>query len=417
MIPKASIFLVFFAFLLIVGNSAPALAAQLDVRLNPQSKDSEFTVRYQRTVFIEYPEGGDLADMLRGNSWSIEKSADTSTPGISNLISKLNQKLLEDGSSSRITNLDVEYFAKMTARGLNTSVDYQILLTGTLSDYIIREYVPGGSSGIVDASWRGLTVDGPIVIDGTEINLPISALQSQQPGVYSLLLGTEAEDVLMVGIINADGIRDQPLTNWHFLFDPTGINVDASQFGLSEDITGFVVSIFTMGESSFREGQVREKVWEAEIILDKRYEVRGIESADAANFAVIGFGAIDNIEGAEVLGVTPTPPEGYATTSTGEFPVMIMYGMAGMAAIGAVAILFISQRKLKGETYEQTGIDPSRLTGYQTSAGAGGYQTNRGEAQLKDGGDYQRTKSVYEEEKKEEPAIDTKKKGALPKGF
>ena len=201
------------------------------------------------------------------------------------------------------------------------------------------------------------------------------------------------------------------------MFDPTGINVDAATFGLSEDITGFVVSIFTMGESSFREGQIREKVWEAEVTLDKTYEVRAIESGDSANFAVIGFAAVDRIEGAEVLGVTPTPPEGYATTSTGEFPVMIVYGMAAMAGLGAIAMLFISNRKLKSEKYEQTGIDPNQLTGYQTSAGAGGYQTNRGEAQLKDGGEYQQSKSVYEQEKKEESSDDTKKKGALPKGF
>ena len=417
MILKAPVFLVFVAILLVIGNSAPALAAQLDVRLNPQNSESEFTMKFQRTVFIEYPEGGDLADMLRGNSFSIEKNASTSTPGVSNLIDRLNQKILADGSSARISGMDVEYTATMTARGLNTSVDYKILLTGTLTDYVIRDYTIGGSGAIVDAAWRGITLDGPVIIEGVEINMPISALQSQLPGVYSLIEGTEAEEILSIGIINADRIRDQPLTNWHFLFDPTGINVDAGTFGLDEEISGFVVSIFTMGESSFREGQVKEKVWEAEIKLDKPYEVRAIESGDAGNFAVVGFGAVDNIEGAEVLGVTPTPPEGYATTSTGEFPVMIIYGMAGMAGLGAIVMLFISSRKLKGEKYEQTGIDPSNLTGYQTSAGAGGYQTNRGEAQLKDGSDYEQHQSVYDEEKKDEPAVDTKKKGALPKGF
>jgi len=346
---KASVFLVFFAFLLIIGSSAPAWAAQLDVRINPENSDSDFTVKYQRTVFIEYEKGGDLADLLRGNQWDVEIMADTSTPGVSNLISKINQKLANDGSSAKISDLNVEYSANMIARGLNTSIDYKVLLSGTLTDYTIRNYVAGGSSGIIDAAWRGITVNGPIVIDGIEINLPISAIQSQQPGVFSMISGTEAEEVLSMAIINADGIRDQPLTNWHFLFDPTGINVDAGTFGLSEDISGFVVSIFTMGESSFREGQIREKVETAEIMLDNPYTVRAIESGDSANYAVIGFAVVDRLEGTEVLGVTPTPPEGYATTSTGDFPVMIVYGMAGMAGLGAIAMLFISNRKLKGE--------------------------------------------------------------------
>ena len=36
----------------------------------------------------------------------------------------------------------------------------------------------------------------------------------------------------------------------------------------------------------------------------------------------------------------------------------------------------------------QTGIDPSQLTGVATSASAGGYQTVRGEAQVKGLDDY-----------------------------
>ncbi len=96
--------------------------------------------------------------------------------------------------------------------------------------------------------------------------------------------------------------------------------------------------------------------------------------------------------------MTPTAPEGFATTSTGEFPVLIVYGMAGMAAIGGIAFFVFSNRQLKNQETAQTGIDPSRLTGYATSSSAGGYQTNRGEAQLMDAGDYQQTRNVYEAE-------------------
>ena len=83
---------------------------------------------------------------------------------------------------------------------------------------------------------------------------------------------------------------------------------------------------------------------------------------------------------------------------------MIIYGMAGMAGIGAIAVLFMSSRKLKAEEGQgQQGIDPSQLQGYATSASSGGYQTVRGEAQLKGDQSYEQTRSVYEEEKKEEP--------------
>ena len=52
---------------------------------------------------------------------------------------------------------------------------------------------------------------------------------------------------------------------------------------------------------------------------------------------------------------------------------------------------------MKNAATTQQGIDPSNLVGYQTSASSGGYQTNRGEAQLKSDTDYAQTRSVYEE--------------------
>ncbi len=403
--------------ILIIFSASTAWAAQLDTRINPNDPTSDFEMKYQRTIFIEYEDGGQLADLLRNKSWESTVIADSSNPGVIDLMKKLNEKITSDGSGVKIFDLNVEYSATLTGRSLNTAIDYKLILTGTLTNYVITK---DQVRSLVDMGWRGMTVYGPIVIDGVEINLPISALIENEATVYSHISGTEGEALLSENLINADGIKNQPLSNWHFLFDPTGINVDASQFGLAEEISGFVVSGYTMGESSLREGRQVEQVKEVAFTLDKNYVVRSIQSADNANLQVIGFGAIDNLAGLEIVGVTPTPPEGYATTSTGGFPAGIIYGMAGMAAVGGIAIFFISNRKLKAEAgqTEQTGIDPSRLRAYQTSAGSGGYQTVRGEAQLVDDQSYQQTRSVYDEQKPEEKKDESpSKKGALPKGF
>ena len=90
-------------------------------------------------------------------------------------------------------------------------------------------------------------------------------------------------------VMNADGIDQQPVGNWHFLFDPTGIQMDAAQHGLSEEIAGSVVSNFTMGESSLREGIQIEKINEGHFTLDRSYSFKSIESSDIANVKVIGF--------------------------------------------------------------------------------------------------------------------------------
>ncbi|MFZ8938041.1 MAG: hypothetical protein ACO2Y5_07305 [Nitrosopumilaceae archaeon] len=383
------------AGILVISSSSPAWAAQMSAQINPNSDESFFKVNYQKTVFIEYPNGGTLFDELHTKEWTVSGVADESDTGVQDLIDKLNQKLQSDGSASSISALTVTYDFHLKGRNLNTSVDYKVILEGTLTDYVIQK---DQTKTLVDMGWRGLTVTDEIVVDGVEINHPITILKESEPTVYNILKGSEAEEILSTNLIDAEYIKDQPMTNWHFLFDPTGINVDASGFGLDESISGFVVSHWTMGESSIREGRQVERIFEAEVVADETYVVRSVQSADAANLSSIGFGALDSLDGVEIAGVTPTAPEGFATTSTGEFPVIIVYGMAGMAAIGGIGFFIFSNRALKNQETAQTGIDPSRLTGYQTSASSGGYQTNRGEAQLRDDTSYQQTRSVYESE-------------------
>ena len=391
---------VLIAGLFVIGSSSSVWAAQIDARINPNSNTSPFSYNFQKTIFIEYPNGGKIFDELHEKEWSVTGSADATNPGVQELIAKLNQKIRSDGSNAQISDLNVSYDFHLKGRDITTSVDYRVILKGTISNYVITK---DQIRTLVDMGWRGMSTNDSVVIDGVEINLPISLLKDKEPAVYDILAGTDADTILSKGLINADYILEQPMTNWHFLFDPTGVTADAATFGLDESISGFVVSKWTMGESSLREGRQVERVFEAPISADQDYVVRSVQSSDQGNIAAIGFGAIDVLDGLEIVGLTPTPPAGYQTTSSGGFPVTIVYGMAGLAAIGGVAFFIFSNRALKNQTTGQQGIDPSRLVSYQTSASSGGYQTNRGEAQLADTSDYAQTRSVYEDQKQNPP--------------
>lgn len=382
------------AILVIFGSSSAVWAAQLDVEINPNNDESPFLITYQRNIWIEHPAGSELYNLLNGKSWIVSGTADSTNPGVQDLISQINQNIRDDGSHAKISDLDVLYEFQLNGREINSSFDYKIVLDGTLADYVITR---DAQRTLVDLGWRAITANDAVVINDVEINFPLSVIMSEEPELYDVLQGTEAEDILTMNLINADFILEQPLTNWHFLFDPTGVNVDAGTFGLDDSIAGFVVSSWTMGESSIREGIQIEQEHHAEVVADQVYTVSSVQSSDSANLYAIGFGALDVLDGIEIIGVTPTPPEGYATTSTGDFPVLIIYGMAGVAAIGGVAFFIYSNRALKHEKIGQQGISPDNLVGYQTSASSGGYQTNRGEAQLKDADEYAQTRSVYEE--------------------
>ena len=399
------------AGLIVISTSGPAWAAQLDTTLNPNNAESPFKMSYLKTVFIEYPNGGDLFDALGGTQWKTAGTADATNPGVQKLMNELNDGIQQDGSQARVSDLNVLYEFQLTGRNLQTSIDYRVILEGTITDYIITE---DSQKKLVDLGWRGLTATSSIIIDGVEINIPLDTLKTEEPILYNTFIDTEAENVLNRELINAHFIVEQPLTNWHFLFDPTGINADANTFGLDDSIQGFVVSSWTMGESSIREGRQVERVFEAEVMADEMYIVRSVQSTDTANLSSIGFGALDVLDGVEIIGVTPTPPEDYMTTSTGGFPIMIIYGMAGLAAVAGIGFFFISSRSMKNQVQGQQGIDPSNLVGYQTSASSGGYQTNRGEAHLKDDTDYAQTRSVYETTQQETTPQETTPQETVP---
>ena len=416
--------MLFLTAIIAISGLAPALASsQLEVTIDPNSDTAIAKMTYQRSIVLDYSQGGKLADALAGKSDKISFTASSYTPGMSSLIANLNSYILSQGSQAQITDLDLEYLATLTGRSGSASIDYKIVLRPTIQNFVITAG-SGNSPTLIDVDWRGFGALGPVVISApmygdVEINIPISAIETFIPSFGLSMKASDSGELLTTRLMDGDGIKAQPIGNWHFLFDPTGIGVDAAQHGFA---TGSVLSSFTMGESSLREGLIREQVNESTFTSDKVYVIKSIESSANASIDIIGFANRDILGTSEIFGVTPNAPEGYASTSSGEFPAFILYGMAGMAAIGGVAMYMMSMRKLKGEKghYDQTGIDPNDLSATATSVSSGGYQTVRGEAQVKGLDDYDQHRNYYSDgkpqvEEKSEPASTTG--GAMPKGF
>ena len=411
----------------IIGLSgiAPTFgSAQLETTLEDSTGIALTKMTYQRTIWVDYSDGGNLANILAGKNVTVVFSVDSSAMGMQDLINKLNSSIVSNNSIAKVTDLSLDYVAVMTGRDNKMSIDYKIVLHPEIENFVMREYT-GTNSALIDIDWRGFGASGPVEIYTKdhglmEINLPISLFDKHTPSISMQLKASEAGELLNRELMNANGIRDQPIGNWHFLFDPTGIGVDAAQHGFQ---TGSVISKYTMGESSLREGIQTEKTTEAMFTIDKAYTLETFEASDNASIDILGFANRDVLGNSEVFGVTPTAPEGYATTSSEEFPAMVLYGMAGAAAAGGAAIMLMSQRKLKkeGKNLQQTGIDPTQLTGVATSASSGGYQTVRGEAQVKGLEDYNQHRNYYADDKpqveEKSETESTSTKGSMPKGW
>ena len=418
---KLLIIVLFVGSVIALGSIAPTFgSAQLEATLEDATGKALAKMTYQRTIWIDYSDGGNLENILAGKNVTVVFSVDSSAMGMKELIQKINSSIASNDSDAYVSDMSLDYVALMTGRDDKMSVDYKIVLRPVIENFVIRDYT-GTSPALLDVNWRGFGASDAVEIQTKEygmmeINLPVSLFDKYTPEIAMQLKSSDAGELLAESIMNADGIRDQPIENWHFLFDPTGIGVDAAQYGFQ---TGSVISKYTMGESSLREGIQIERTNEAMFTIDRAYSIKTFEASDNASLDVVGFATRDS----GFFGVTPTAPEGYATTSSEEFPAMVLYGMAGAAAAGGLGIMMISQRKLKkeGKNLHQTGIDPTQLTGVQTSASSGGYQTVRGEAQVKGLEDYNQHKSYYDEDKPQvEEKSETKStstKGSMPKGW
>ena len=326
--------------IIVAGSISPAWATYLDITIDPDDDSSPFSISYKNTVDIRYENGGNLSDELLEKKWVISGFADSSHHAVQDLKSKLNEKISSDGSRAVISNLNVTYEIKLNPRAHSSSIAYSVVFEGTLTDYVIAAT---SEKSLIDLGWRALSVDGPIVIDGIDINIPLNLIRSQEPQVFAHFVGTDAEEILSEPTINADFILEQPLTNWHFLFDPTGINMDAKNYEPDKGVEGHVRSLWMMGGSDHV-----QKTTIADIVSDQKYSVTTAKLQDSATLTVIGFGSLDKLDGIEIVRVFDSLSEGSRIITNDDFPTII-YGMAGLAAIAAIGVFIFRNRSLKNK--------------------------------------------------------------------
>jgi len=400
---------IFLVIILVSGGIMPAYAAQLDVSIPADATEITPSYKFLRLVTFEYPDGGKLADILADKQNRISFTAGSQTPGVSKIISQINLQLSDSFSGAFVSDLTIKYQAILDVKEKSTKLEYNIQIEPTIQNPILTI----DSQRHVDSDWRGIKLSGPILIETQygmyDINNPESALQILAPELLMQIQDDDAKEILNMELLDASGIKALPLSRWHSLFDPTGILEESKQANFKGDS---VITYYSMGECTIIIGICDDRKWQAEFVLDKKYSIIAIESRDDATISLEGYGSIRQIGDSEVFSMTERQT---GTSPVDDFPVGIIYGMAAMAVVGGSVIFIISNRKLKAERgqTEQTGIDPSLLRAHPTHAGAGGYQTVRGEAHLVSDADYQKTRSVYDE--KSETKSSTR--GSLPKGY
>lgn len=184
--------LLLITFVGIAFATTPAWAVSLNANIDLHENVVKPRFVFSNTVFIEYPDGGEVKQNLRGKDLSLKFSADSDTPGVSELMSKLNHQLSDSGSTAKIINLDIHYEAKIRDGREDLSiVEYSLVLTPTLAN--MTNFMPSDNSMLIDSKWRSFFVNGSVVIDTDkygkyDINNPLSLFENLSPVVYQILV-------------------------------------------------------------------------------------------------------------------------------------------------------------------------------------------------------------------------------------
>ena len=349
----------------IAAGAVPAAwgSAQLDTYINPASPESIFTVTYQMTVIIFYEEEGNLAALLRGTDSSIGLGAQDGDPGAEALKGKIEASMLASDSAARIGSLDVDYRATLEGRQSSATVSHTVRINGTLQGHTI---VPGSANqpAIVDMAWRDITVKDPVVLQGAEINLPVSAIETLAPGLTAVL-PSEALALLNRPLIVSTILHEYPLDRWHRMASPP-TSAEAKRFGLSGDISDSVVTTLTV-DSSHRKLAPKMSIEEkTHFVLDRPYEVVTFDPEDVGSIKILGYAVYNRLGEVETVGVTAGAPGSPPINPEDNFPVMMIYGMAGLAAAAIAFFMFSSRAPKKGKGMGQQGTYHSAPAAYQT---------------------------------------------------
>jgi len=340
--------LTFFAILVtvLISNMVyTAYANQMTVLLVTESDKATATFTAIRFITIQYPPGSELAKQFDGKRERVTFTTENGTEGgnLSQIISNINQVLrTEKQSPVKIDNATLDYTASIRGEPDRVALAYKVVLESNISRFVLEQ---GGEQGtILDLDWRGIVIKQPLILDTQQygminVNYPIGLLQATYPDFAANLLNSPQSAAIMNDPLFTFEEIGAPMERWHFLFDPTGSQAGAAGAGYIEEGGAKVVSIYSLGESSFREGTHSATEKDAVATINgTQASIHSSTPPPSGQIQITGFARVAGAGGGEVAFVTSQAPAG-TTTATGGFPIQVLLVLGGM--MGAVAVFVL----------------------------------------------------------------------------
>lgn len=322
----------------------------MEAGISPAINAADATFTGDRILTLKYPVNSTTSQILDGNKETISFSVNSSdsSNGLTEILDQINNVLLSQKQSLvNFENATLDYRAAINGGPTTASIAYQVELHPTITNLVTASN--GTSTAVLDVDWRSIVLDEPLIVNTEEygqidINHPIGGLEKLVPEFAAKIQNTTLAPAFDTPILDFEEFGSS-MNNWHFLFDATGAQAGAAGFGYSVIEGGSeIVSIYSLGESSFREGTHTVKSISASADIDGvTVNLDGITAPPSGQIQIGGFSQIQQVGGSEHLFVSSEAPQGVATSS-GSFPIQVLLIFGAMMA-GVAVLVLVKARK------------------------------------------------------------------------
>jgi hypothetical protein len=325
--------------ILITSFVPQAFSVQMTAVLVPSKDIAQPVFTGDRFITLKYSPGSTLSNLFNGKSEHV--SFTMKAP--SDVISAFNNAIATQKQSPvRIKNGTLSYSADLVGQPDTVQLSYKVQFTPMISNFVLQK-TNGTQNTVVDIDWRSIVVNDPLIVDAPKygkisVNYPIGLLQALHPDLVQQISKSQSADIFKAPLLNFETVGI-PMDRWHFLFDPTGSLAGVAGSGFTEQGGARAVSIYSLGESSFREGTFTEQTSDSTATLDNtQVQVHSSTPPPSAQLQIAGFAKIQKSGNNELAFVSTQAPAGNVT-ATGSFPLQVLLVFGGM--MGAVAVFVL----------------------------------------------------------------------------
>jgi hypothetical protein len=334
------------AALLIAGLASPAHAAQINASLIPEFDRAAGSFIGVKFVQITYEPGSAVAELFNGKTERIEFSIEgTNSSRMSELVAAANQALLKVQSPAQVTGANLTYSGVLRGWPDRITLTYNVEFIPTFSGFKLDANATDDIP--MDINWRGFAIDDPVFVDSPEhgsinVNHPIGLLEATFPEFAGKLAGSEAEGIMTEPILDFGELGAMPMERWHWLFDPTFSQASTGGLLTGEGIgRAKVMSVYSLGECSIREGCPAPKEGDASISVDgELVQVHISTPQPNAQVEIAGFTRIEKAGGNDIIRVSMES----ASLFIPDFTMIVLLVLGGMMGVIAVIVLLKTRK-------------------------------------------------------------------------